>query len=204
MRQKQRDRSLGEGVYYAPDDYAGALRRLVIWLVDGSALVVGWIALVTVSVALTGDLAPVIFPAFALSAWIYLAVLKPSRFRTLGYWLTGSRIVNLQGERPSIFWMTLRMSIWFIIPGIWISDLLWCGIDEDRQSIRDRYFSTCLINNGARPAGTGEIHLAIYFAFGYTLMYPDLIRPNRSVVARQNPPHTDGPLVVASGVSETK
>jgi hypothetical protein len=48
MAMRQRDNSLGSGVYYAADDYVGIGRRLVIYLVDGvvlSALLIGTLIL---------------------------------------------------------------------------------------------------------------------------------------------------------------
>ena len=53
------------------------------------------------------------------------------------------------------------------------------GLDsmDDRQTLRDRFAGTCLINDGANPIGTGEIHLT-YFDIGYfNLAYPRVVHP---------------------------
>jgi uncharacterized RDD family membrane protein YckC len=100
---------------------------------------------------------PIAFVAAVFAVfWAYEVVLKRSTVRTVGYRLTGCRIVNLQGERPSLFALTFRSLLWLFGPFNLLFDLLWCGIDDDRQTLRDRFAETCLINEGAMPIGTGE------------------------------------------------
>jgi hypothetical protein len=43
-------------------------------------------------------------------------------------------------------------------------EVLWCRVDSDRQSLRDRMTNTCLVKNNATPIGTGEVHMAYYFS----------------------------------------
>jgi uncharacterized RDD family membrane protein YckC len=76
--------------------------------------------------------------------WIYEVVLKRSAMRTIGYRLTGCRIVNLQGQPPSLFALTFRAFLWMFGPFNLLFDLFWCGIDDDRQTLRDRFAETCL------------------------------------------------------------
>ena len=56
-------------------------------------------------------------------------------------------------------------------------DLMWCGLDEDKQTLRDRFAETCLINDHATPIGTGEIHLTYFDIGSFNLMYPRVVHP---------------------------
>ena len=181
MPVRKRDRSLGSGVYYAPGDYVGILRRIAIWVIDAFVLLCLLFGLGTVWSAVAPESPGPYLLTSLILVWLYVAVLKPSKLRTVGYWLTGCRIVNLRGESPSVLRMTLRSLMWMLGPFSPIFDLIWCGIDEDRQGLRDRFVGTCLIKRDATPIGQGEIHLAHFNAMGYTLMYPHVVHPRHEL-----------------------
>src|SRR3954454_23171995 len=104
---------LGKGIYFARQNYAGFMRRMVIIGVDLLViLLVGMIMLVIWG----GVQGPVPILAWLGSAYFYLTLLRGSRLRTLGYILTGVRVVNLKGNRPSFFWMNLRLLLWALGP----------------------------------------------------------------------------------------
>jgi uncharacterized RDD family membrane protein YckC len=178
MQQQRRDRSLGDGVYFAADDYIGVSRRIIILFVDTVMLgVMVWL-LSVFWLYLVGDdkgLAGVV--VFAI--WLYLVPLKRSVFRTIGYRLMGVKLVNLKGQRPSLLLLTLRSLLWIfcLAPASFLFEFLWCSIDYDRQSIRDRITNTCLVKNDATPIGTGEVHLAYFFSFCCTLMFSHVVHP---------------------------
>lgn len=183
MAQKPIDRSLGDGVYYAASDYIGRWRRIVIAIVDSLALLFAWMVIVT-----TGQLlgVPGIFVLVALTfVWWYEVPLKRSRFRTLGYWLTGCKIVNLRGERPSLAMLTFRALMTWALGPHWLSSLLWCGIDDDRQSLFDCYSKTCLVKVNAEPIGNGSVQLTRYFAWGMTLFYPRVVHRREAATVTQ-------------------
>lgn len=177
MSQSRRDRSLGDGVYYAPDDYIGLAPRILILLVD--FLVVAVIVFVTTIVwaLLVGDPNRAFTAILILAIWLYVVFLKRSRFRTLGYRLTGAKLVTLKGQRPSLFMMTFRSLLWMFGPFNLLLDLMWCSADDDRQTMRDRFSNMCLVKHDASPIGTGEVHLAYFNALGYTLAYPRVVHP---------------------------
>jgi uncharacterized RDD family membrane protein YckC len=126
---------------------------------------------------------PIVFLLSATAfAWWYEVLLKRSRFRTLAYWLMGCKIVNLQGERPGLIALTLRALLVFG-PIHYLFDLLWSGIDEDRQSLRDRYCMTCLVKVNAEPMGAGNVQLVHYFAGGFALMYAHVAHPKTLTVS---------------------
>ena len=96
-----RDDSLGEGVYYAEQDHAGFVRRLVVIAVDSSMLLLVAFALLTylpIMMSDDSDPNPAFWILWPLSAWFYLAVVKQSPLRTVGYRVTGLKIVNLKGN----------------------------------------------------------------------------------------------------------
>ena len=169
--------SLGDGVYYAAEDYVGIMPRLVIFFVDSLVLAAVYLLLGSVFVSVTGDLAGAFWLTSAILTWAYLSVVKASKIRTVGYWVTGSRIVNLRGERPAILRMTFRTLLWAFGPFNVLFDLIWSGIDDDRQTLRDRYAGTCVIKHGAEPIGSGEIQRAYFHAFGFALIYNRVPRP---------------------------
>lgn len=76
-----------------------------------------------------------------------------------------------------MFRMTFRMLLWTFGPLNLLFDLLWSGIDDDQQTLRDRFAGTCVVRKRAKPIGTAEIHLIHYYAFGFALMFPRVMRP---------------------------
>jgi uncharacterized RDD family membrane protein YckC len=184
MAIRQRDTSLGMGVFYAPDDYVGLGRRFIILVVDSLVLAFMMTCLAIVWLILLGG-PPAGFTIASIGVfWIYEVVLKRSTTRTVGYRLTRCRIVNLQGQRPSLFALTFRSLLWMLGPFNLLFDLMWSGIDDDRQTLRDRFAETCLINENATPIGTGEIHLA-YFDIGTLNLYYARVTHPKIAVGQQ-------------------
>lgn len=179
MTATEHDTSLGRGVYFAPGDYVGITRRMIILVIDFSLLLLAYILVAILYIAITGhDPASRFHWSYLGFAWAYLTILKASPLRTVGYRLTGARILNLRGERPSVFRMTFRLLLWLFGPFNLIFDLFWAGTDDDRQTLRDRFSGTCVVNNSAEPLGTGEIHFTYYDALGMNMMYPRVVRPS--------------------------
>jgi len=172
MLSSKRDNSLGKGIYFRPEEYIGITRRFLITFVDAVILFVASNIILIIANAI-GNKATNIGVYFAiLNAWAYLTILKPSPARTIGYALFGVKIVTLRGDRPSVIRMTFRMLMWILGPFNMIIDLLWVGLDDDNQTLRDRYSGTMVIKNDAIPLGEGEIHMAKFYALGFTLFYP--------------------------------
>ena len=176
MERPKGDSSLGAGLYYAEDEYIGLGKRLLILAVDFSVLALAmWITDV-----LWHSLPPHDITYIRLSwglpvfAYAYLTVIKASRIRTLGYRLFGAQVLTFRGERPSVFRMTLRLFLWVLFN---VHDVIWVGIDLDRQSLRDRFTRTCVVKVNAISIGEAPIHLAYYQAFCYSLMLPTVCRP---------------------------
>jgi len=167
-------------VVYRREDYVGAFRHLVILAVDFLVILLFVFPLSLLPAVFLHSLSAefdsyyIIVPL--VLTWLYLAVLKPSRFRSPGYWVTGARIVTINGGKPSPFCMTLRLAsalLWlFAAPiGFFFLDILWTTVDDERQMLRDLLSGTRLIRNNAKPIARGRIVYSFYTAFGLTLLY---------------------------------
>ncbi len=169
--------NLGDGVYFARRDYAGFLRRLVIIMVDLLVIfMVGFVIQMTWQLArpeVEGPIPSLLWFGFAD---LYITTLRGTRLRTIGYILAGVRIVNLKGERPSFFWMNLRLFLWVLGPINPIVDLVWFWGDEDRQMLRDRLAGTYVIRRGAVPVGGGPIRPITLFVLGFAFVYPEVMK----------------------------
>ncbi|HCO26192.1 MAG: hypothetical protein CME31_04545 [Gimesia sp.] len=181
MAGARRDCSLGEGVYFSPEDYIGFRRRLVIWLVDLIVVCMLGALIKFVSVDLTDDQDMTPDFVWQFCAWAYLTVLRSSPVRTVGYWVTGARIVTLQGTRPSVFRMTYRLLLNLYSPFNILFDMLWISVDQDHQSLTDRFAGTCVVRKNSQPAGRSEIHLAYYTALFFIYFYPCVVRPREVI-----------------------
>src|SRR5262245_46433423 len=174
-----RAQELNRGVYYARRDYAGLLRRFLILLID--AVVVGAIFLVAlVSPVILGANEQLgvhlVVVAFVGVSFLYLVILGRTRVGTLGYLLTGVRIVDLRGNPPSVLQMTGRalFSI-FGWPSI-VLILLWSGGETDRQALHDKLAHTYVIKRGALPMGHGEERYMIYDINGSMWVFCEIRR----------------------------
>ena len=160
-------------VLYADGDYAGLGRRSVILLIDGVVVALAWFVLIFIWSFLYPNDEPderLIWTGIAF-AYVYLAILKASPVRTLGYRLTGVRIVDHQGRRPSYFQMTIRLLSWIVGPINPLIDFFWLGGDRHGQTLRDKFAGTYVIRNDASPVGHGRRQAAYYNILGGILMF---------------------------------
>ena len=166
-------------VIYRPEDYVGLFRHSLIFVIDGLvvgfgvALILGFFAFLGGSNSeISGPIATILSVA---SAWWYLAVLKPSRFRTPGYWIADTKIETLYGLPPTPWKMTLRLMLivgWlFGIPTDIVTDFIWTTMGDDRQMLRDLICETRLVRNKAKPIRFGRITYCLFTGLGRTLFY---------------------------------
>jgi len=169
---------------YRRDDYVGAIRHSVIFAIDGIVLfllctiVMAFHAAVMVSIQVESLRSYEVLGGLAcvFVCWVYLAVLKPSRFRSLGYWIADARIVTIYGQPPSPWRMTVRL-IWSVLslsgyyPVSIVTDLLWTTIEDERQMLRDLVTETRLIRNNAKPIGVGKISRCLFTGLGIIVSY---------------------------------
>jgi uncharacterized RDD family membrane protein YckC len=177
---------------YRREDYVGTIRHIVIIAVDLAVILfvvfpLGFVpAIVAESLSIRSDSFLFVGPLFL--TWLYLTVLKPSRIRSPGYWVTGSKIVTIYGEKPSTLCMTIRLAatvFWFSLPlGTFLVDFMWPTVDSERQMLRDLYCGTRMIRNRATPVAQGRISHSFYTAMGYSLMYTSVRKEAKSVKNR--------------------
>ena len=177
------DESLGNGVFFARDSYAGLMRRILVMLIDGMVLIAAGVAIWVPLVMLLWDPQTgrtpdaLFFMLWTALIWFYLTIIKRSRCRTVAYRLLGLQIVTTCGTRPTLAVMTLRLLIWVFGPFSFILDLLWVGVDTEQQTLRDCYAGTYVVRANSQPVGVGPMHLTRYFGAGLALSYPRVIRP---------------------------
>jgi uncharacterized RDD family membrane protein YckC len=167
---------MGPGVYYAPEAYAGFLKRLLIVAVDLSVIFFVW-AIVYILWYGGGpdpEYLGIWFVGLCFTvAYIYLVFVESSSIGTLGFLLTKVKIVNLRGERPSGWRVSFRLFLWVLGPFHPVIDLLWLTGDRDRQTLRDKLAGTYVVRKDALPCGQGTVRLSQYFLFGLSILFPE-------------------------------
>jgi uncharacterized RDD family membrane protein YckC len=166
------------GVYYRDADYAGFFRRIVIAMID---LFVIYLGMVILNICWSVFVPSSSLPSSSLLTWLvvaylYLAILKRTSVRTLGYILTGVEIVNLKGERPSWATMSFRFIILALVPLHLIVDILWLTREQEKQTLRDKIAGTYVIRKNAQPVGEGVQIVVIYHLLGFALSLRELKR----------------------------
>jgi uncharacterized RDD family membrane protein YckC len=127
-------------VYYRPEDYAGFWRRLAVDLADLLVLtflcaflaLLLWIALPS-----GASLGYTIVVTCAATAFVYMALLKRSKFGTFGYRIGGVRLVGLDGATASLSASTVRFLFAALFPINWVLDLIWLANEPHRQEAED-------------------------------------------------------------------
>ncbi len=200
------DSGTKDGVYHKIEDYGSLLRRLLAIAADlvllillslliawiwsffaeapelDSAFKYGWLSMAFIS--------PGYFWCCLFVSYIYMTVVKASKLRTVGYRITGLRVVNLHGMRPSIFQMTWRFILLAYGPIDLIADLIWLGGDDNRQTIRDKIAATYVIRPDAVPIGTGTVIRRNNFLLGWSFIFQEVKR-NQIKAGTQQPAPAD-------------
>ncbi|MCM2371324.1 RDD family protein [Aporhodopirellula aestuarii] len=177
------DHSLGDGVFFRSEDYAGFTRRVVVMMIDSTVLLFFASGLLVAQTMVETFWVDEDLTTYAILiavgiSWLYLTVVKRSRLRTIGYRLADVRITSIKGDRPSLLKMTFRMLLWAFGPVNFLVDLVWIAADRDHQTIRDCLAGTYVIRQDARPIGTAPLHLTRYCGAGLTLAYPRPVHPD--------------------------
>ena len=165
------------GVIYEKNDYAGLIKRIIIAVVDLLIILIVMSTVLYVSDYMINDETTYIkfnFIFFFVFSICYLALLKRSKIRTLGYILTGVKIVDLKGNKPSIFNMVFRTILLLAGPFELIFDIIWLMHESTKQTLRDKYVGTYVINNNANPVGSGRLQSVTLNVLGYNLVYSEV------------------------------
>ena len=189
---KERSRSPESGVVYRKEDCAGFFRRCLVTATDAFVLLLAaapGILLGALWFIFDPQLKgfwPLFFLLWSVFAYVYLAILGPTKIGTLGFILAGVKIVDLKGKQPSFRRMTLRF---FLLLGFALSspiyillDLLWLGADGCRQTILDKATGTYLVRKGTMPFLDGVQTTVPYQFFGLSLLLPE-VKARREIQA---------------------
>ena len=164
------------GVYYDPSAYAGLGRRLLILLTDmiGFILLMALMLFPFMYLPESDVTAHAITISLIVLSLLYFAILKRTSIGTLGYIITGVRIVDLTGNKPSIGRMLFRTLFIVIGPLNLFLDLFWVGNDREKQSLRDKLAGTYVIRKKASILGRGKITFSTYTFFGYSFIFKEV------------------------------
>jgi uncharacterized RDD family membrane protein YckC len=140
---------------YHPSDYAGFWRRAAIAVVDLTVLVVADVAaFIGLAATLSFMSMPsILLPLAACLAidYLYLTVVKGSRFRTLGYRMARCRVVSISGEQASLAQMSLRLAVAILVNPL--ENLISVANGRHRQAVSDEVAGTLVVRTGAAPVG---------------------------------------------------
>ena len=167
-------------VYYKKQDYASIWKRIFAWVIDLSVIsfFIGgyWYgnfyfindSMLAVTISFWGSV---------LIAYVYLAILKPSKLRTLGFRVADIKIVDLYGKKPSWSTMLVRFLLLAIGPFTLIIDILWLTGETTKQTLRDKYVGTYVVRNSSEPYGTGISRNVELDFLGWHLIYKEIVLP---------------------------
>lgn len=164
------------GVIFKSSDYASLFARTTLILIDLVVLIILFIISYYVddflyqsyyidSFVVTQYLSP-------LLAFLYLTILKTSKVGTLGQRITKTKILHINGKKPSIFVMTYRLFFWGLGPLNFIADYAWVTLNKEKRTVRDSLSNTIIVKKTAEPVSTNvEIKNVRAFFFGLNFLY---------------------------------
>ena len=165
------------GAIYDKTAYAGFIKRVVIAIVDLIVLLLAELLVLYSS----GHLIPsenfhlqINFAAFVFLSVLYLAIIKRSRYGTVGYMMTGVKIVDLKGQKPSMYTMVLRTALLLVGPFELFFDILWLTTEATKQTLRDKYVGTYVVSREATPRDFGKLRYVTLGVMGWSLMYREV------------------------------
>ena len=120
------------------------------------------------------DLPPEATLVVLVATYLYLTLVKRSRIGTLGYILTGVRILDVRGGRPSLLQLTIRMVPMLPVPWSLLFDLGWIMDEPQRQTLRDKWAGTVVVCRKAKPIGTAPIQYKRIGFCGLLLIFPEV------------------------------
>ena len=170
------------GVYYEDKEYAGLTKRVIIIGVDIFTLVILWASIIIIWEMTNDDIEeiPVYLTYIGVSlAYIYLVVFRMFTVGTLGNILTKTKVVDLRGNRPSLFQMTIRFLMLILGPINFLLDFFWLTGDPYKQTLRDKFAATYVINKQAVPLGQGLQTFSTYQIFGMSFVFREVKKNNK-------------------------
>jgi len=170
-----------EGVVFSDEHQAGFWRRVVASLVDFLVLYGLYVALFNVWLILAGSPGFNAFTfilAVTLGAAVYVAPLKRSWLRTVGYRVAGVRIVDLRGRQPSLLMLLLRGAINLVATGVVWIDFAWFLGQRPRQKLTDLLTGTYVVRTHAKPIAQSAIVPVYYALAGHFWVVHEVRKPS--------------------------
>jgi len=167
-----------KGVFYKAQDYANLWKRSLSWLIDLTVLLLLAGALCYCSFYLIEEeelALKISFFGSVFVSYVYLAILKSSEIRTLGFRISDIKIVNLYGDKPSWATMLVRFLLLSVGPFELIVDILWLTGEPTKQTLRDKYMGTYVIKNHSKPCGTGFLRNVSLDFLGWHLIFREVV-----------------------------
>ncbi len=164
------------GVIFKDSDYASFFIRAIIIFID----IVFLILLLIPSVFLDDFLYQGYYVddyvvtkyVFSIVPLFYLTVLKSSKFGTLGQKITKTKILHINGKRPSVFVMIYRLFFWGFGPLNFIADFAWMTLNKEKRTVRDSLSNTIVVKKEAKPISTdSKIRNVRVLFFGLNFLY---------------------------------
>jgi uncharacterized RDD family membrane protein YckC len=162
------------GAIYEKEAYAGLIKRVVIVVVDMIVLILSEFLVIYASDNFIYNWDAFYWFNFFASLFLtlsYLAILKRSRIGTVGYMITGVKIVDIKGRRPSILRMLLRTMLLIIGPFELVFDIIWLTSEKTKQTLRDKYVGTYVVNKSSSPKAYGKLRHVILDVMGWNLRF---------------------------------
>lgn len=157
------------GPVYAPEDYAGFIRRTAALVIDILIVFAVWFAAgeILPSAALSnwftedGYFIPSIEAGYHLSLWVlavlYMLGLRLTSGGTIGYRIARIRYAYALGDKPPVFMILYRAFIAVFLLWFFALDHIWIAFDERKQAWHDKVSGFYVIKCGARPIATRPV-----------------------------------------------
>ncbi|MBU8934142.1 MAG: RDD family protein [candidate division Zixibacteria bacterium] len=166
--------------YFKREDYAGPGTRLAILMLDGLVLIGALVSLL-IARAVFADLSKanvmVLVSLWPIVCVLYLGPLHASQLGTIGYLLTGYKLVDYRGERPALWRSFVRGCTILVLGFEAITDITCSNCRHTRQIFWDRIAETVVVRKGAQPEGCAELvtYLEFVASLNWEFREPDIM-----------------------------
>jgi len=169
------------GIVFEENDYAGFLSRILIMIIDLFFIYLVFEAGNYADSFLYQNYhiySPI--PYFympAIISYLYLTVIKASKYGTIGQKLTNTKILHISGKKPTIFNITYRLLFWIGGPFNFLFDLGWITLNKEKRTLRDSICNTIIVKKNAKPVlNDAQIRSVRAMVFGFHFLY-DTAKP---------------------------
>ena len=165
-----------QGTIYQVTDYIGFWKRVAIQILDLLVIFVVMIPFLILDNYRYDNYYSESFLLYSylglFICYLYLTMLKASRFGTLGQLVTKTIIRTIHGDKPSMLRMTYRLLFWILGPFNVITDMAFIPSNSEKRTLRDCLCKTILVKKNVVPISTGAKIRNIRVMFmGFYLLY---------------------------------